>query len=239
MKKYGNMYILEIPANNGITCPVLFTGEEETLLIDTGFPAQAQLLAEAIQQAGTDLQNVTQLWFTHQDLDHIGCVNEVKQAAPQVEIGAYKDEVPFIQGDAQPVKVAKLLQDYDAMNAESQAFARSFKQAFEDRRTRVDLMFADGDVLPLYGGLEIIHTPGHTPGHMCVYVRQEKTLIAGDALFLRDGVLSVNKEHAQDVRLAYRSVKRLMDYDIQRIVCYHGGVFEDGAAGALAWLIKE
>jgi len=55
-----------------------------------------------------------------------------------------------------------------------------------------------------------------------------KTLIASDALFLQDGKLVISRPMATlDMEQAKKSIKKLLDYDIDKIVCYHGGVYKD------------
>lgn len=58
-----------------------------------------------------------------------------------------------------------------------------------------------------------------------MYLHEFKTLIAGDALFLQDGELVISRPTATlDMEQAKKSVKKLLDYDIDKIVCYHGGM---------------
>jgi glyoxylase-like metal-dependent hydrolase (beta-lactamase superfamily II) len=65
-------------------------------------------------------------------------------------------------------------------------------------------------------------------GHICLYLHESKTLIAGDALFLQDGELVISRPMATlDMEQAKKSIKKLLDYDIDKIVCYHGGVYKD------------
>jgi glyoxylase-like metal-dependent hydrolase (beta-lactamase superfamily II) len=53
-------------------------------------------------------------------------------------------------------------------------------------------------------------------------------LIAGDALFLQDGELLLSVPmYTLDTEQARESVKKLLDYDIDKIICYHGGIYED------------
>lgn len=83
----------------------------------------------------------------------------------------------------------------------------------------------DHDIFPWCGKVEIISTPGHTPGHICLYLHEFKTLIAGDALFLQNGELVISLPmFTYDMEQAKKSVKKLLDYDIEKIICYHGGV---------------
>jgi glyoxylase-like metal-dependent hydrolase (beta-lactamase superfamily II) len=93
--------------------------------------------------------------------------------------------------------------------------------------TPVDEQLQDGALLDLAGGVRVIFTPGHTPGHMCLYHERSRTLIAGDALTSNDGQLQGPNEGATpDMSTASQSVQRLAQLDVQTIICYHGGVVE-------------
>ncbi|MFP3381467.1 MBL fold metallo-hydrolase, partial [Bacillus sp. SIMBA_069] len=54
---------------------------------------------------------------------------------------------------------------------------------------RVDYTLIDGQELPFCGGIRVIHTPGHTPGHISLYLKQSKILIAGDSMYSVNGIL--------------------------------------------------
>jgi glyoxylase-like metal-dependent hydrolase (beta-lactamase superfamily II) len=59
-------------------------------------------------------------------------------------------------------------------------------------------------------------------------------LIAGDTLFLQDGELVISLPMTTfDMDQARQSVKKLLDYDIEKIICYHGDVYEDDIKEAL------
>ena len=76
-------------------------------------------------------------------------------------------------------------------------------------------------------GIEIISTPGHMPGHISIYHKESKSLIAGDALVVENGELVIAlPQYTLDIEGAKRSIKKFLDYDIDRIICYHGGVYE-------------
>jgi glyoxylase-like metal-dependent hydrolase (beta-lactamase superfamily II) len=104
----------------------------------------------------------------------------------------------------------------------------------------VDEYLEDGSRLDLAGGIRVIFTPGHTPGHLSLYLEQPKVLVAGDALTAEDGYLNgPNPPFTLDVREAARSVRRLADLDVRTIVCYHGGVVGEDANGQLRRVIEE
>jgi glyoxylase-like metal-dependent hydrolase (beta-lactamase superfamily II) len=91
--------------------------------------------------------------------------------------------------------------------------------------------------LPYCGGMTVIFTPGHTPGHICLYLNQSKILVSGDALVVADGELrGPNPQATYDMDTALKSLKKLARYDIETVVCYHGGVYGDNPNKRLAEL---
>ena len=65
----------------------------------------------------------------------------------------------------------------------------------------------DGDVLPVLGGLRVVHTPGHTPGSVCLYGARDRVLFVGDNLQRRFGRLSfASRLYSDDYALARRSM---------------------------------
>jgi glyoxylase-like metal-dependent hydrolase (beta-lactamase superfamily II) len=116
---------------------------------------------------------------------------------------------------------------------------RAILQLFENPpKAKVDRTIAYDQELPLFGGITVIHTPGHTPGHISLYLKQNKTLIAGDALELQDGRL-VEPGNCVDAVQAKQSIRRLLPNDIQTVVCYHGGVLEIGVRQKLLELANS
>lgn len=98
----------------------------------------------------------------------------------------------------------------------------------------------DGDVLPILGGLEVIHTPGHTPGSVCLYGRRDRVLFVGDALQRRFGRVSyASALYSDDVVAARRAVKRLSSFDVQTIVFSHYSPLTKGASETLAALARR
>jgi glyoxylase-like metal-dependent hydrolase (beta-lactamase superfamily II) len=80
----------------------------------------------------------------------------------------------------------------------------------------------DGDVIPVLGGLEVIHTPGHTPGSVCLYGRRDRVLFVGDALQCRRGRVSfASGLFSDDHPAARRAVQRMASLDVSMIVFSH------------------
>ncbi len=232
MKLTDNIRLLPLSGDKGTVYPVLLTGEGGSLLVDCGFPGYWGALDAALAEAG--VAALDNLLFTHQDIDHIGCVGEINQRWPAVNILAHEDEAPYLDGRKTPVKLAAMERNRDGLDEDGRAFLDSFRAGFENRRTPIGQTLHDGDILPFGGGVRVIHTPGHTPGHISLYIPSAKLLISGDALNCRDGTLTGPMDrYTQDVDMARRSLQRLLLLDIEQIVCYHGGWCAGGALRSL------
>jgi len=85
----------------------------------------------------------------------------------------------------------------------------------------VDQVVENGDIISLGGiELEVVHTPGHNPGHICLYIRREKIMFTGDH------VLSSSTTALQppwgDMSQYIASLRKLLDYDIELMLPSHG-----------------
>ena len=83
----------------------------------------------------------------------------------------------------------------------------------------------------------MIYTPGHTPGHISLYLEKQKTLIAGDILVVDEGKLITSADNLNyDNELNMKSLKKLINYDIETVICYHGGIYKDNVNKRIAEL---
>lgn len=220
--------------------PTLVWDEQDAILIDTGMPGQLEAVREACRGAGVPLERLTRILLTHQDIDHIGGLPELLRAVGHdVEVLAHPLDRPYIEGEKTPIK----------MNPER--MAERIKDLPADRRAQVEAVMAnpphahvdrtveDGEVLPYCGGITVIHTPGHTPGHISLYLQRSRTLVAGDAVVSERGRLEGPRAGATpDMDTAIRSLAKLAPLDIASAITYHGGVVTRGAAQRLAELAK-
>jgi glyoxylase-like metal-dependent hydrolase (beta-lactamase superfamily II) len=92
-------------------------------------------------------------------------------------------------------------------------------------KSKVNKTLEGREELPYCGGIQIIFTPGHTPGHISLYLKQSKTLIAGDAMVVADGVLRKPiLQTTLDLKTAIDSLQKFLELDIEKVICYHGGL---------------
>jgi glyoxylase-like metal-dependent hydrolase (beta-lactamase superfamily II) len=96
---------------------------------------------------------------------------------------------------------------------------------------------ADGD---LVFGLQVIATPGHTAGHICVLDESASALIAGDALNgSSGGVAGANPRFSDDMAVANDSVRKLAGLTFEAAYFGHGDPVLTGASGQVAALAES
>ncbi len=237
MKIEEGFAVLELEPNvpnMGIIYPVLLWDEKEVVLIDAGLPGQTQSIMELVKNEGVQPEKITKIIITHQDMDHIGSlaqiVNTVNNDSPEeskIQVYSHELEKPYIQAERMPIKftkemLEKIKRQLDELAPEKR---KEYDEMFSSNKPKVTDILVHGQVLPCCGGIKIIHTTGHTPGHISIYLEKYKTLIAGDALNVDNGRLAgPNPVHTYDMVQARKSLRTLLDYEIDRVVCYHGGL---------------
>ena len=199
-------------------------------LVDTGLPGQLEQIASALSAASVQVADLKRIVITHQDIDHVGSLHDVVKASGALVL-AHEIEVPFIDGTERPrFATPEML----AVRPELRPMVERFHP------TPVDRSLQDGARLEMAGGVRVVFTPGHTIGHMCLYLERSGTVIAGDALTASEGRLQgPNPNATSDMATAARSVQKLAELDVRAIVCYHGGVVHDDAGGQLRRLAEE
>ena len=245
MKPTAGLKMLEITANimgePGVIHPSIIWDNNAAALVDTGYPGQAQPIREAIEAAGVAFSKLSTIILTHQDIDHVGSLASLLAESPHpIEVLSHEEEKPYIQGEKQAVKVAKLEDNLENLPEKMRVIYQHLKNFYASNKVKIDRPLLDGQELPIAGGITVIHTPGHTPGHICLYHKASRTLIAGDALGVDNGVLIRTPDFANsDVGLSRQSLKKLGQYDIQAVICYHGGFYNTNVNLRIAELAKS
>ena len=138
------------------------------ICIDPGDASEE--IVQAIDKHGFELQAIA---CTHAHLDHIGGVAALKQRKPEAQIMIHQAD-EFIY-DALPTQPAWI----GIPRSQWVEFGMDFEQP-----PKTDGHFIDGQIYPV-GELnfQIIHCPGHTPGHVVLFEPTEKKVFVGDCLF--------------------------------------------------------
>jgi len=100
----------------------------------------------------------------------------------------------------------------------------------------VDRRLEDGDVIPLAGGIKVVHLPGHTEGNIGLLVG--RNLITGDTVFENRGRLTPPPSYfSSDPGKARESILRLRDLEVESIYPSHGNPIHEGAAEIIESMI--
>ena len=197
--------MLQLEFQEFVIHPILLWDDEMAVLIDTGFPGQIEDIQVEMEKVGVSFDKLKVVILTHQDIDHIGSLPELLQRCrSNIKVYAHELDKPYIEGDL------PLLKDGNVENRP---------------KGKVSDTMIDGQELPYCGGILILHTPGHTPGHISLYLKQSKTLIAGDSMYSVNGKLGgIHAPTTLNIMEAQQSLKKYLNLDIESVVCYHGGL---------------
>jgi len=230
MKLFPNVHMLSLGAPPDMkTYPVLVSDAAgHLLLIDAGLPGHEDTLVAAIADVGFAAEKLTHCILTHQDWDHLGAVMTLKKLAPALRVMAHETEAPYIDGRKLNIKLAARLADYDNLSPEMQERSDFQKAFYETQNIVIDDLLQDDTRLPIGGGVRIIHTPGHTPGHVVVLLEESKILVCGDALNIRDNqMVGPTPMHTHAIDEGMRSFEKVMAVadaeNAAGFVTYHGG----------------
>ena len=148
------------------------------LLIDTGFRQDEcrQALLAGLDELGVSMEN-TDIFLTHMHSDHTGLAAEL--AAPETRVYINREDGDRLES----FRVAKntlRMEEYSMLgfSREEMDFLQdSPMRKFSSVKKAEFTHISDGDALE-YGGrrLRVIETPGHTPGHVCLYDRENKVM---------------------------------------------------------------
>jgi hydroxyacylglutathione hydrolase len=181
-------------------------GGERAVIVDPG--DEAPRLLQAIEDAGVTLDAIL---LTHTHFDHVGAVAPIARATgapvycPRIEVPVLQDVMAYVPWPG--------FGPYESWDPEETV--------------------QGGETLELAGlTLDVVHTPGHSPGHVTYAVRGEPALFSGDVLF-QDSVGRVDLPGGDGPTLL-RSIAMLLDRfdDESRVYPGHMGLTTLGAERA-------
>jgi len=128
---------------------------------------------------------------------------------------------------------------FERMPDDSKGWALSFIEKLRSvQRVKVDRGLVDNEIFE--GDVVVIHTPGHTRGHISLFYAKEGILVAGDALVVENDDLEIaNPSYTLDMKAAVESVERIRSLNPKMVICYHGGMIDSNVDEKLSRLVDR
>src|SRR6478735_8732357 len=189
---------------DGINAFVLVDDDGQATIVDGGLPNKWGMVANALGYLDIGPDDVTRILSTHAHSDHAGGLAKLKTLT-DAPVLAHREDAPYLRTGKAPeidprIRFRKYIQRWVSFPA-----------------VAVDEELEDDQLLPIAGGVRVIHTPGHTPGHISLLHEESGVLITGDAIHNWRGKIGLAmKWFGHDLDLQAKTVHKLgeLDYDL-------------------------
>jgi len=203
-----------------VNCYLIVDADGLTL-IDTGLPGNFKKVLNAIAGLGKQPGDLRRIVITHADGDHVGCLSALK-AATGARVCASRIEAEAIGSGRSSRELKTRGLQKVLMNA--------LAPLFRAKPAQVDELVADGRELPALGGLRVVETPGHTPGHVSLFSPSTGVLFAGDSMVSeKTGLRESRGFNTWDEDKARASVRKQAALGASIVCVGHGPVVKDAA----------
>lgn len=233
----SDLFCIEVPLPKNplksINCYVI-KGRERNLIIDTAMnrPECKDVLFPGLKELGIDLEK-TDLFITHMHADHFGLSGDVATDKSKCYMGS--EELKFLSGTPHwEYMLNMFVENGFPENVVRESMSRHPGMLYSSTRKVEMTPVSDGDMISV-GNYELrcIYTPGHTPGHFCLYDEKDQILFSGDHILfditpnitkwmtredsLRDYLASLDKVSALPVKLVLPGHRTSGPHHVDRI----------------------
>ena len=188
--------------------------KEELSLFDAGNGLSLNGLIEGLKQHNLDFNNVTNVYITHEHVDHvIGLYSMYEILGKSLKIHAYGETVKILQEGM----VDKIFPGSLGIGPEM----------FKVKVIPLEVQPLDNSCKIGQFEFKILHTPGHSPSSICYYEPNKKVLIPGDLVFI-GGSFGRYDFPGGSLPKLIESISRVNDLDVEYLLPGHMGINKDG-----------
>ena len=219
MKIIENVYVVPgVVANSYI-----IVDPDGLTVIDTGMPLNEKKTLEYLAHLGRSAKEIRRILITHADMDHYGCLAALQEASGARTYASAIEAEAMARGiSSRPV---------DRSVGRFQRFMIGlFQKYLKATPFQVDEHLAEGQVLPVLGGLQVVETSGHSQGHLSYYAPSVGLLFCGDSMKSSDkGLRASRSRNNWNQPLALESVRKQAGLGAKIVCPGHGPVVREAA----------
>ncbi|CAN5906704.1 MBL fold metallo-hydrolase [soil metagenome] len=185
-------------------------------VVDTNMGGNAPAIVSAAASLGLP---ITRIVLTHSHIDHVGSLDALHALVPEAEVLISRREARFLNGER-------------TLEPAEQKPGAKLRGGYTTCETVPTRLLHDGDAV---GSLQVVASPGHTPGHVALFDPRDGTLLAGDAFQTQAGVAVAGQVRplfplpalaTYHAPTAVESARRLLELKPTRLAVGHGKVLE-------------
>ncbi len=183
----------------------------QVTLIDMGIGSSGRKVMAALESIGSGPSDVTRLMLTHCHPDHAGGAAYVSRETGR-PLDVHADDAEYVRTGTQP--------EVDQTSRIGKLFRKLPDPKLENLTVGEELK--DGQVVPFAGGIRVVHTPGHSPGHASYLHEESGVLITGDAIFNVLGMRWPPKFLCSNYAMTQKTAHRLGELEYSTAAFTHG-----------------
>ena len=200
-------------------------------IIDVGLMGKGNYKMQSIRKAGIEVEDLKRVIMTHTHLDHIGCLKEIREKFPWLELWVHNEEAEALeQGDERIVYGMEMFRNMCQMQ---------YGLKDGDFKFMVDKRLSGKETLEI-GGMdwEVLHIPGHSPGGIALYQRTKRVLIPGDVVYT-DYAIGRFDLHGANATALRDSLARLSELEVDILLPGHNRIARDLPKGYLEQTARQ
>jgi glyoxylase-like metal-dependent hydrolase (beta-lactamase superfamily II) len=204
---------------------VLRDQDGSVTLVDAGLKRASGRILAALAELGVRAAEVRQVVLTHAHVDHAGGLPKIIEVTG-AEVHSHERESVYLRDGMGP--------QYDRSSRQARLVGRLGRRRLP--KVTVTQEFRDGTLIP--GNLRVVHTPGHTPGHVSLLHEPSGVLITGDAVFNVRQLSWPPPWFCTDPTVNRRSADALGDLDYEIAAFTHGPEIRHAARAAVRAFLR-
>jgi glyoxylase-like metal-dependent hydrolase (beta-lactamase superfamily II) len=159
----------------------LIVDQDHLTLIDTGISGNGFRILSYIKNLGLKPDTLTRIIITHSDGDHYGSLAQIQKL---ISTETYASQV-----EAEAIRLGNSSRKLKPSGIQSVLYDL-VRPLVKSKPAKVDQYLLNEQIFPILGGLQVINTPGHTPGHISLFSASTGILFAGDSINVARGKLA-------------------------------------------------